>query len=193
MEEKARITFLLLKFLVSQRRKILWTSPQCFRKVGILKNSMHTRVYHVFPSKIFGLTVPKNSWESLQSFRQVGVSKFFVHLWGITIFRRKFLTHSAENFCGHPFNVSEKLGFRKILCNVGGYTISCRTFFVSQCRKNLRASLQCFRKFEVSKNFMHNRGCHIFPSKNFCLTVPKTFVGIPSMFQKIWGIQKFYA
>ena len=39
---------------------------------------------------------------------------------------------------------------------------------------------------------MHNRGYHKFPSKKFCLTVPKNFVGIPSMFQKVWGIGKIF-
>ena len=33
-------------------------------------------------------------------------------------------------------------------------------------------------------------GYHVFPSKIFGLTVPKIVVGIPSMFQKIWGIEK---
>ena len=113
-----------------------------------------------------------------------GVSRFSVE---------KFWSHSAEKFRGHPFNVSENLGHRKILCILGGITIFRRKFFVSQCRKISWASLQCFRKFGVSKNFMHTRGYHVFPSKLFGLTVPKNFVGIPSMFQKIWGIEKFYA
>ena len=50
------------------------------------------------------------------------------------------------------------------------------------------------RKLLVSKSFMDEKGgVSRFPSKNFGLTVPKNFVGIPSMFQKIWGIEKFYA
>ena len=111
----------------------------------------------------------------------------------IKIFRRKLLSHSAEKCRGHPFNVSENLGYRKILCIIGGITSFRRKFFVSQCRKMSWASLQYFRKFGVSKNFMHNRGYHKFPSKIFRLTVPKNVVGIPSMSQKIWGIEKFYA
>ena len=114
----------------------------------------------------------------------IGVSQFSVE---------NFLSHSAEKFRGHPFNVLENLRYRKILCIIGGITIFRRKFFVSQCRKISRASFQCFRKFGVSKNFMHNRGYHKFPSKIFCLTVPKNFKGILSMFQKFWGIEKFYA
>ena len=78
-----------------------------------------------------------------------------------------FWSHSAEKICGHPFNVSENLGYRKILCIIGGITSFRRKFLVSQCRKILWASLQCLRKFGVSKNFMHNRGYHKFPSKIF--------------------------
>ena len=36
-------------------------------------------------------------------------------------------------------------------------------------------------------------GYHVFPSKSFGLTVPKIFVGIPSRFQKNWGIERIYA
>ena len=77
-----------------------------------------------------------------------------MHNRGITIFRRKFFSHTAENFRkgillflklfvsksfmdekfrGHPYNVSENLGYRKILCIIGGITIFRRKFFVSQC------------------------------------------------------------
>ena len=63
-------------------------------------------------------------------------------------------------------------------------------FFVSQCRKISWASLQCFGKFGVSKNFMHNRGYHNFPSKIFCLTVPKNFVKEPISISLISGIKK---
>ena len=117
-----------------------------------------------------------------------------MHTRGYHVFSvEKFWSHRAEKLRGHPFNVSENLGYQKILCIIGGITSFRRNFFVSQCRKVLWASLQCFRKFGVSKNFMHTRGYHVFPSKIFGLTVPKNFVGIPSMFQKIWGIKKFYA
>ena len=126
--------------------------------------------------------------------RKFLVSKNFMDERGVSCFSvENFWSHSAEKFRGHLFNVSENLGYRKILCIIGGITFFRRKFFVSQCRKISWASLQSFRKFGVSKNFMHNRGYHVFPSKIFCLTVPKNFVGIPSIFQKIWGIEKFYA
>ena len=60
--------------------------------------------------------------------------------------------------------------------------------------KFLKGILLFLRKFLVSKSFMdEKRENHVFPSKFFGLTVPKNFVGIPSMFQKIWGIENFYA
>ena len=55
-----------------------------------------------------------------------GVSRFSVE---------NFLSHSAEKFHGLPFNVSEILGYRKILCIIGGITSFRRKSFVSQCRK----------------------------------------------------------
>ena len=70
------------------------------------------------------------------------VSRFFVE---------NFWSRSAEKFRGHPFNVSENLRYRKLLCIIGGITNFRLKFFVSQCRKTSWASLQCFGKFEVSK------------------------------------------
>ena len=55
-----------------------------------------------------------------------GVSRFSVE---------NFWSHSFENIRGHPFDVSENLGYRKILCIIGGITIFRLNFFVSQCRK----------------------------------------------------------
>ena len=98
-----------------------------------------------------------------------------------------------KNFVGEPFKVSLISGIEKFYALEGYVTVFCRFLFVSQCRKTSWACLQCFRKFGVSKNFMLNWGYHKFPSKFFCLTVPKNFVGIPPTFQKIWGIEKFYA
>ena len=36
-------------------------------------------------------------------------------------------------------------------------------------------------------------GYDVFPPKKFGLLVPKIFVGIPSMYWKNWGIEKFCA
>ena len=113
-----------------------------------------------------------------------GVSQFSVE---------SFLSHSVEKFRGHPFKVSENLGYRKVICLLGGITKFRQNFFVSQCRNISWAFLQCLRKLGASKTFMHTGGYHVFPSKHSGLTVPKNFVGITSMFLRIWGIEKFYA
>ena len=55
----------------------------------------------------------------------------------------------------------------------------------------------CFRKFPVAKKFIDKRGGgeedQDFPSKIFCLTVPKKFVGEPFIVSLISGIEKLYA
>ena len=95
-------------------------------------------------------------------------------------FPSNFYLTVPKHFIGKHFGVvSEKFFHRNFSCigGAGGITVLSE-LFVSQCRKISWASLQCFRKFGTSKTFMHNRGYHNFPSKIFCLTVPKNFVGI---------------
>ena len=197
MHRRGGIT-VLSEFFVSQDRNeklcigtLLFSETFWYRKKLMDKRGHIT----IFSRKFLCLTVPKtfvresycfwgNFWFQKVLWMKRGVSRFSVE---------NFWSHSAEKFRGHPSNVSENLGYRKILCIIGGITSFRRKFFVSQCRKMSWACLQCFRKFGVSKNFMHNRGYHKFPSKIFRLTVPKNVVGIPSMAQKIWGIEKFYA
>ena len=194
MNEKGGITFFRREFFVSQCRKISWASLQCFRKFGVPKNFMHTRGYDVFPSKIFGLSARKFRGHPFNVSENLGYRKFLCIIGGITIFRREFLVSQCrKKFRGHPFNASENLRYRKSLCILGGTTFFRRKFLVSQCRKNSWASLQCLRKFGVSKKLMHNRGCHNFPSKIFCLTVPKNFVGIPTVFEKTFGFKNHSA
>ena len=69
--------------------------------------------------------------------RKFLVSKSFVdEKGGTTFFSSKIFGLRAEKFRGHPFKFSENLGYRKILCIIGGITSFRRKFFVSQCRKN---------------------------------------------------------
>ena len=87
-----------------------------------------------------------------------------------------FMSHTAKNFRKGILLFLRKFLFQKVLW-----------------MKNFVGIPSMFQKIGVMKNFMHNRGYHIFPSKIFCLTVPKNFVCIPSMSQKIWGIEKIFA
>ena len=94
-----------------------------------------------------------------------GVSRFSVE---------NFWSHSAEKFRGHPFNVSENLGYREILCILGGIT-----FFR---RKILSHSAEKFRghPFNVSENLGYRKilciigGITILRRKFFVLQCRKT-------------------
>ena len=65
----------------------------------------------------------------------------------------------------------------------GSISIFCRKFFVSQYRKTLQGnpSVLCFGKFPVANKFMDKKEGEVsrFPSKIFCLTVPKNAVREP--------------
>ena len=66
---------------------------------------------------------------------------------------------------------------------------------MSHSAENFRKGILLFlRKFLVSKSFMDEKGFYIFPSRIFCLTVPKKFVEEPfcAVFQKISGIEEIY-
>ena len=165
---------------------------------GIEKVWIRGGEYHDFPSKFLSHCTEIFHWRTLWCFRKILLSKIFMHRrgGGASRFCRNFLSHRTEtkSFVKEPFCFPEIFWYGKNFMNEKGViTFFRRKFLVSQCRKISWASLQCFRKFGVSKNFMHTRGYHVFPSKIFGLTVPTNFVGIPSMFQKIWGIEKFYA
>ena len=166
--------------------------PFCFPEIFWYRKNLWIRGgISRFLVEIFMSHSAENFRKGILFLRKFLVSKVLWMKRGVSRFSvENFWSHSAEKFRGHPFNGSENLGYRKILCIIGGITIFRRKFFVSQCRKISWASLQCFRKFGVSKNFMHNRGYHKFPSKFFCLTVPKNFVKEPFSVSLISGIKK---
>ena len=104
---------------------------------------------------------------------------------GITIFRLSV----PKYFIGEHFGVSEKFFYRKFSCiGGGGPSRFCQNFFVSQDRneKLCKRTLLFSGNFLVSKKIYGWEGAyHVFESKFLCLTVPKNFVCIPSMFQKL--------
>ena len=97
-------------------------------------------------------------------------------------------SHNAENFRGHPFNVSEKLGYRKILCIIGGITIFRLDFFRLTVPKNFVEETDCVsEKFGSRKTLCLGGEYHDFLLKICCLTIPKNFVGEPFFVsQKLW-------
>ena len=103
--------------------------------------------------------LPENCWYRKNLWIRGGISRFSVEI---------FMSHSAEKFRkGILLFLRKNLVSKSYMDEKGGgvITFSRRKFLVSQHRENSWASLQCFRKFGVSKNFMHNRGYHNFPSK----------------------------
>ena len=112
---------------------------------------------------------------------------------GESRFCRNFLSHRSEtkSFVKEPFCFPEIFCYRKkFIDKRERITFFRRKFLVSQCRKISWASLQCFRKFGVTKNFMHNRGYRNFPSKIFRLTVPRNIVKEPFSVSLFSGIKK---
>ena len=124
------------------------------------------REYHDFPSKNVCLTVPKNFVGEPFSVSLIsGTEIFYASEIYLTILCRNFFCLSAQKFRRGTFLicVSEKIWYRKKIWIRGGggegggsITIFGRKILVSQWQNISWASLQCFRKFGVSKKFMHN-------------------------------------
>ena len=68
----------------------------------------------------------------------------------------------------HYLRVPERFLLQRVMSRL---SISCRTFFVSQCRNFswVNPSVLCFREFPVAKNFIDKRvgGVSRFPAENF--------------------------
>ena len=87
-----------------------------------------------------------------------------------------FLSHSAENFRrGGFFSVSLISGMEKILNKGGGVSRFSVGHFLSHSTENFcRGSLYCCKNFGCRKSSdKRGEGYQDFPSKFFCLTVPK--------------------
>ena len=120
-----------------------------------------------------------------------GVSRFSV---------KKFLSHSAEKI--HSWNllrcVSENFRLRKSLWirGEGGVSRFCVENFMSHSAENFRRGIvYCCIDFGYRKSlWIGGGGYQDFPSKIFCLTVPKNFIvgTFCAVFQKISGCEKVY-
>ena len=74
----------------------------------------------------------------------------------------------------------------------GGIKNFRRKFFVSQCRKVRRGILYCCINFAYRKSLDKRGEYQDFPSKVFCLTVPKNFVGDSSKVASNSGTEKVW-
>ena len=104
--------------LTGPNRKILYRNPSVFRKTsgiekkmwirrGISRFSVEVLMCHTAENYRMGsYCFRENFWFKKNIWMKRGVSRISVKIsW----------FHSAEKFCGHPFNVSETLGYRKSL------------------------------------------------------------------------------
>ena len=108
------------------------------------------------------------------------VSKNSMHKSGISqISIEKMLSHSTEDFREGILCFWRNSGFEKFYGWKGGITFFRRKILVPQCRLISWASLHCFKKIGVWKNFMNQRGRGVsrFSVENFSHTVPRSFVG----------------
>ena len=137
----------------------------------------------------------KFSWASLQCFRKVRVSKKFMHNTGVTNFRRKFFSHSAEKFRGHPSNVSEKFGYRKVLSIKGVSYFSAEKCMSHSAKNFCQESFCLWENLWFRKVFTDGKGGAylIVPSKKVGLTVQKRTWATLHCFRKFGVIEKFYA
>ena len=186
----------LSKFVVSRERneKFCKGTLQFSRKTLVSKNFNCDRGYHVFPSEMFGVTVPKNF---------VIIPSRFPKTWGIDNFyaaeKEGVSRFSLETFChtlpkslvAEHFGVSEKFVYRKILCIRKGYHSTLMKDFCLTVPKNFVRELYCFWKNSGVETFCGlKKGYHVFLSKIFGLTVPKNFVQEPISVSIISGIKK---
>ena len=166
---RGRITFFHQKNLVSQSRKFFWASLQSSRKIEVTEKFMYNRGYHVFLSKLLGLTVPH---------KFVGIPSVFQKVWGnrnilciiegMTYFRRKFSVSQCRKFLWVSLQCFGNFRYRKISCIIGGFTFFCRKFSVSQCGIFWRRILLILREFLLSKRFYGlKRGVSHFSVEKF--------------------------
>ena len=97
-----------------------------FRKFLVSESFMgEKRGCHVLPSKIFGLTVPKNFvGEDFGVSENLGYRKFLCirERGGVSRFSVENFCHTVpKNFVGEQFGVSEIFVYRKFLCIRRGY------------------------------------------------------------------------
>ena len=94
------------------------------------------------------------------------------------ILRRKFFSHGAENFCRGIFYCCITFGYRESLDKTAGsIKILHRKNLSHSAEKFRRGILYCCNTFLYRKSLDKRGGEYQgFPSKSFCLTVPKDYV-----------------
>ena len=151
--------------------------------------------YHYFPLEIFGVAVPEYFiGESFCVSEKFWHRKIVSNKRGYHVFLSKFFGLKVpKNYVREPFCASLKVRYRKVSYLKRGLSrYSVERFLSHSAEKFRRGTLLWFRKILVSKNVGDKRvgGYHNFPSKLFCLTVPKHFVEEPFCVSESFGYPK---
>ena len=124
----------------------------------------------IFSRNLYASRCRKSSSRNPTVFDKISVSKRICG-WKGRVSRfsvENFRCHSNEKNRGHPFNFSEKSGYRKVSCIIKGTTFFRQKILVSQCRKNSWAS------DNVSDNLSYRKTLGIVGGNTNCRR--KTFV-----------------
>ena len=157
--------------------------------------------YEDFPSKIFCLTLPKIfGGESFTVALISGTEKVWRRWEGYQDFPSKIFRLTVPKiFLGEFFTVAVISGTGKVWIRKGEGSIKIfhQKIFLSHSAENFRRGiLYCCSNFGYRKSLDKKGGGGEYqdiPSKIFCLTVPKKFVGESFSVSLISGIEKFYA
>ena len=105
-----------------------------------------------------------------------------------------FLSRITGKNCGILSNVSRNFRYWKISCiRIGHHYLPLSFFKVSECRKVLGVTNECFRNTRVSTNFMHREGISLFCVEYFFVSqCRKISWGNHSIYQKNSVIEKIF-
>ena len=162
-------------------------------KIVVSENFMYKRVYHVFLSKILGLTVPDKFVGIPSMFQKVwGFRVYFMHRRGYHVFPSKIFSLTVAKWFVRIPSMFQKISVIENFMHDRGVKTFRRKVFVSQCRKNSWAS------FNVSENFWYRRflciigGITFFCRKVFVSPCRKILQTNPTVFQRISRFEKFF-
>ena len=155
-----------------------------------------------FYVEFFFVSVPKNTVGDPFSLSIIpGIEKYWMRGWcgGMSRFSvGNFLSHSAEKRLGEPFSHSSVLGIEKVWISGGGRKgvsqVSVESFLSHNAEIFSGGTLQCcVSVFQKNSGSKKSYGYQVFPSKVFCLNLPKNFVEETSVlcFKNFPGAKKF--
>ena len=177
------ITFFRRKFFVSQFRIFSLGTLHSFRKLLAAKTKFGCELHITFLQQMFFcLKLPKNFIAISSLFQKNFLSsKTFHGMAGKSVFCQTiFLSRVIEKTQWEQIGVPKNFWWRKFLwMREWDITFFFRYVFVWLYRKLSLETLRCFKKTLAGIKICMDEGVgyHVFPSKTFCLTLPKNFTG----------------